>query len=377
MDPNKVFRFDIYQIDPGKKRRSEDGALIVPGKLSKTGIQSYDTGDGSRTEYRPADEVFNEESMRSFDGIVVTDLHPDSGLVTPSKFRDLARGHIQNPRKDGEFVTADFYIHDRELIDLVELGQRTELSAGYFANLDFTPGEIDGISYDAIQRDIRGNHVATLPKGLARAGPEARLQLDSKGNQVFINDNQGINKEESKMDDFEVTINGIAYKFKADSSARSALLKSLEDSKSDLDKERSEKDKLQAKLDATAEDLNKTKEDLKTATDPARLDEMAKNRADFIGKAQLVGGENLDISGSDREIMIRALDSLKIKLTADHSDDYIQARFDAALETATTKRSDNDKKVSVIDAIQLHNKTNRKQVRFAKLRAARKAALNN
>ncbi|MGL5431928.1 MAG: DUF2213 domain-containing protein, partial [Plesiomonas shigelloides] len=51
---------------------------------------------------------------------------------------------------------------------------KCELSAGYTAKYDFTPGvTADGEAYDAVQRDIRINHVALVPR--ARAGRQARV----------------------------------------------------------------------------------------------------------------------------------------------------------------------------------------------------------
>lgn len=51
-----------------------------------------------------------------------------------------------------------------------------ELSLGYSLDLDETPGVWNGQPYDAIQRNIRINHLALVEK--ARAGEQARLNID-------------------------------------------------------------------------------------------------------------------------------------------------------------------------------------------------------
>ena len=80
-------------------------------------------------------------------------------------------------RKDGEFVAGELLVTDADLIKKLEDGAARELSCGYNCDLDEKPGvTADGLRYDAIQRNIRGNHVAVVPKG--RAGPEARVRMD-------------------------------------------------------------------------------------------------------------------------------------------------------------------------------------------------------
>jgi len=57
-----------------------------------------------------------------------------------------------------------------EDIAAIESNARRQLSAGYYYRADMTPGEYEGLRYDGIMRDIRGNHVALVEAG--RAGPD-------------------------------------------------------------------------------------------------------------------------------------------------------------------------------------------------------------
>ena len=59
----------------------------------------------------------------------------------------------------------------------VEAGKH-QLSVGYHADLDETPGSWRGERYDAVQRNIRGNHLAIVDQG--RAGPAAAIRIDTK-----------------------------------------------------------------------------------------------------------------------------------------------------------------------------------------------------
>ncbi|MGB1276011.1 MAG: DUF2213 domain-containing protein, partial [Nannocystaceae bacterium] len=58
---------------------------------------------------------------------------------------------------------------DKATIEAIESGKR-QVSNGYMADYDMTPGVTpDGQEYDAVQRNIRGNHIAIVDR--ARCGP--------------------------------------------------------------------------------------------------------------------------------------------------------------------------------------------------------------
>lgn len=178
-----AFRCDLQSLE--KIERTPSGGLRIPAFFAKTGIQSYHQADGTvQREYRPAEEVHAASALSSFRGAAVTVDHP-RGSVTAKNWRELARGQVgDDVRAEGKYVAAALYVCDAETIAAIERGDLIELSAGYEADIDVTPGEIDGQRYDAIQRNIRGNHVALLPRGYGRAGRDVRLYLDSKGDQM-------------------------------------------------------------------------------------------------------------------------------------------------------------------------------------------------
>ena len=160
-------------------RRDSAGNLVASVLAARTGIQDYagyEVGkpDMARVKvYRPADEVFSRDSMKTFAGAPVTIEHP-SEMVTPANWRDHARGEASEEIvRDGEAVRVPFLLRDAAAIDAVEAGKR-EISMGYSCDLDWTSGTTDsGEAYDAIQRNIRINHLAIVDR--ARGGPSLRI----------------------------------------------------------------------------------------------------------------------------------------------------------------------------------------------------------
>ncbi len=138
--------------------------------MGRAGLLKYRNADGSeRVEYRPPEEAFSEDSLASLMGKPITLGH--KAMVTASNAAEVAPiGTVLSAgRKDGGNIRADIVIYDLPTAD-------RELSCGYRPDLDETPGiTLEGEHYDAIQRNIRYNHVAVVTKG--RAGV-SRLNMD-------------------------------------------------------------------------------------------------------------------------------------------------------------------------------------------------------
>lgn len=123
---------------------------------------------------RPADEI--EKAKDTFKLIPLVDEHTMLGAeFTPAEKKGV-HGVLgeEITAKDGT-VYADVKIFSEYLKDAIENGKK-ELSLGYFCKYDLTPGEYNGIHYDAVQRDLRGNHIALVDNG--RMGHEVRV-MDS------------------------------------------------------------------------------------------------------------------------------------------------------------------------------------------------------
>lgn len=159
---------------------TKEGYLVDHPIVTRIGIFEYLNPDGTvRKEFRPPEEVFSKESLASYEGKPVIITH-DAGYVTKENVSDEEIGTILGAGyKDGDNVRAKIIIHDTD--SMKEAGLK-ELSLGYNLDLDETEGEYMGEHYDAIQRNIRINHLALVSD--ARAGEQARLNIDSKENKI-------------------------------------------------------------------------------------------------------------------------------------------------------------------------------------------------
>lgn len=173
------------------REMTADGYMVAKNStLARTGVQQYrayelgldaDGMDPMRVIrlHRPADEVFNPQSMASFESKPITIEHP-SEPVTSDNWADLAKGEARDVSRTGEMMTATLIIKSKDAIDAIQSG-KNQLSNGYTFDLDMTPGtSAQGQAYDGVQRNIRGNHIAIVDA--ARCGSACRI-ADSQLNE--------------------------------------------------------------------------------------------------------------------------------------------------------------------------------------------------
>ena len=178
-----VLRVDYASSLPSVDRR-DDGTLRVAANLTRTGVLSYTKPDGSPwKEYRPPSSVFDPQSLSSYGGRPLTIGHR-LDAVAANTWREVAVGDVRDDAvPSGRFVRATVQISDAPTVARIDAGELVEVSCGYKCDLDPTPGvSPEGEEYDAVQKNIRLNHVALLPPNRGRAGPDVRLLLDSEGN---------------------------------------------------------------------------------------------------------------------------------------------------------------------------------------------------
>lgn len=347
-------RFDRVVLDAGKAlRRESDGALVVPGRFARTGLQTYQNEDGSpRIEYRSKDVVL--ASAHTFEGITVTDDHP-ADFVGPSNWRLLAHGHVQNVRTvddDETWLEADFVISSGALADAIERKERKELSAGYYC--DFIEGAVEyrGQHADGQQSGIVGNHVATLREGEARAGRGARMMIDSAGHEILP-----VGERKDIAMKFTVRVDGVDYEIEAPTQALAqAIAKERAQHEEAIAAERARADeadkrasKAEAELAASTKALDGVKAELNDARDPARRARDAAELQELTEKAQIVAGKKIDATGTPHEIRMAALkaggEDVMESIPADRKEDstYVEAftaaRFDAACASRKDARS--------------------------------------
>ncbi len=308
--------------------------------VSRTGIQAYRLPDGSiRKEFRPAEEVFHPDSLASFVGAALTIGHPDK--VTPKTWAKDSVGFVPElPARaklhDGqEYAVTTVHVVRDDALTQVDAGDLEELSAGYTADFDPTPGRdpVTGETYDGVQRNIRLNHVALLPHGKARAGRHARLltdqsdanelRLDADGNQIAI-------ETEPERPSMKFTLNGKTYDVGPELQAAIGALESeAKGHKDRADKAEAEAAKASAKADKAETD----RKDSESKFDGAVAAEVA-----FRSKvAPILDAKDkpFDFAGkSRRDVHLAVVEKLRPakKFAKDASDISIAAYFDAVIE---------------------------------------------
>jgi hypothetical protein len=165
-------------LDGVNKHR--DGYLTCEARVARTGLQKYrgyELGMPQQEHvilYRPAEEVFTRDAMRSMANKPITLTHPRE-MVDAKSWSKVAKGFSGSEvMRDGEYVRIPLMLTDAAAIEAFESGKARELSVGYTTDVDWTPGvTADGDSYDGVQRAIRGNHHALVP--VARGGDQLRF----------------------------------------------------------------------------------------------------------------------------------------------------------------------------------------------------------
>lgn len=169
---SRVQRLDSIALD--ETFFTEEGYLVDHPIVTSVGVFEYRNPDGSiRRELRLPKHVFASDSLASYEGKPIIITH-DAGRVNKRNVEDEIVGTMLSKGfRDADNVRTKIIIH---AIDEVKSSGLRELSLGYDLVLDETPGEWNGQPYDAIQTEIRINHLALVSD--ARAGEQARLNID-------------------------------------------------------------------------------------------------------------------------------------------------------------------------------------------------------
>lgn len=122
--------------------------------------------------YRPASELTNPETIESFNGVPFIDEHEMVGDGFTKYDQRPAGGVLFNPKAENGILVGDFKIFSETMKDEISNGKK-ELSLGYLCDYELKKGVWNGQYYDAVQKNIRGNHVALVERG--RMGSDVRV----------------------------------------------------------------------------------------------------------------------------------------------------------------------------------------------------------
>lgn len=181
----------------GKSQRVADinGWYEIPrNPISRVGVfpytaRSIDAPDAETNPnriyqvYRPEAELSDPDAVRSFRLVPWTDEHamlgnPEAGqgLIAPEKKGvHGTTGEQQEYDPTDRTLYSNLKIWANSLQDAIDAGKK-ELSLGFRCVYEFVDGVFEGQPYNAIQRFMRGNHIATVQHG--RMGPSVAV-LDS------------------------------------------------------------------------------------------------------------------------------------------------------------------------------------------------------
>lgn len=340
MDCEKVSRFDRGAVK-GDASLTDEGYIRANAVVTRTGIFLYTNQDGSiRRELRHPEDVWEAESIASMELIPVTNNHPEEGLLTAKNFKKLAIGYTgETIKKDGDYILANLVITDQDGVDWVQNQGRKELSLGYTVDLHPENGTYKGEQYDYRQKNIRYNHLAIVNQ--ARAGPEARIALDSADTvEIFIPEVE-MTKRKIKIDNEELFVEPAT----ADYVDRLiADLRNLEDEKKRVEDEiKMIKDKLE-RTEAERDSLTAKAKDpvAAVAMDSADFKKAVNDRVKVLKFADTTLEKdkkaNLD-SMSDLEIKKAVIAQCRKSISLDgKSPAYVEAMFDTIVdEKASTK----------------------------------------
>lgn len=350
---HNVLRIDVRSS--GYVEFNDDGTIKGEAIVTRTGVFLYQNPDGTiRRELRHPNHVFAKDSVETLKMLPMTNKHPDARLVTTENAKALTIGFTgENVTIDSPNLLTTLKVTTDEGLKAIKSG-RKELSLGYTADLQPQSGVYEGESYEYIQTNIRYNHLAVVDK--ARAGAEARLNLDAADAVEVGNDLPPAKLD--KGDTFMLTVNidGIAYEAKPEvanyitklnsklDSERQDHAAKLSELQAKLDKADEDKKKMEAERDAEKEKADKYKKDASEEALQARIDarfELQTIAAKVLDKEEVSKLDFSDVQAVQKAVIMKASPTAKL----DGKDAvYIAARFDGIVEDLGTKTDEDERK---------------------------------
>ena len=294
-----VKRIDRNKL--GKVERTAWGGVRVPATIARVGILEYTDANGQIVrEYNPPEVV--QSVLDALRDAPVTREHPSEAL-SPANLPTYRQGHVSGtPTFAEDHIQATLAIDSSDLILDIEAGRREEVSLGYLATVDYTPGTTpSGEKYDGIRTHIVPNHVAIVTQG--RAGPGVRLRLDSDYGIIADNsmDPKEIEKLKARADAAEARVAELTAALATANDPRrlDALVADRVALAAAKDRAKKAFPKLAAKIDAAdkayVDCLNEAAE-----AEPAKVEQEAKT--DAAPTAELTVDANANLTARERMI---------------------------------------------------------------------------
>jgi hypothetical protein len=353
-----AYRYDFAPITGSET--TEEGYLRVWCRAARTGTQLYRRADGSQVrEYRPPEEVSNPDSLTTFGMKPATWGHPPV-LLDSANTKQYQVGYSGSQvRYNDGFVEVALVITDQDAIEKIKRKDATEVSAGYKVDFDPTPGQTpEGEEYAGVQRNIRVNHIAIVPRG--RAGPEVRLLMDRMDAADAVSIDPDLIRESGsalqprshaspvmatvKLDGLEIDLPAEAAtavqsfardmerQVKSVATERDELSKKLDSLQEEIDNLAYEKEAAEGRADALEERVTEL-ENGTSRIDTAELDQLVADRLATLQKLAPAFTEDFKFDGIDDESLYsQAFENLTGSAPReDASPAYIQGVVDGVL----------------------------------------------
>jgi hypothetical protein len=340
-----VETLDLVNDAGAGMRKTQDGYLVAKPRIARTGIQIYRGFEVDKPEletvrvYRPENEVFAPDAIRSYGHRPITNDHP-SERVTADNWKKHAVGQTGDEViRDGDTIRIPMVLMDKAAINDVSRGKR-ELSLGYMCKLKWGEGQTkDGETYDAIQTGITANHLAIVD--VARGGAKLRI-----GDAVFSDTPsstgaKGDNHRSNVMNDRTFQLDGFTVSMSDHAASvvqrvqsgleqqiRDAAAKATTDAASikNLNDQAAKDKETIEKRDGEIVALKKQVAD--AALTPQKLDKLVADRMAVVSRAKAVLGDKYVCDGrTDVEIRRAVVEAKLGGLAKEMTDAQVEGAF--------------------------------------------------
>ena len=142
--------------------------------------------------FRPEEELKKADTVQSLNGVPLQLEHHDDTAEKPAQYTRIGATGT-DAVFEYPYLSNSLHFFNQKAIDLIESGEKCELSIGYDCEIHKEAGEFEGVPYDFVQRNIKIQHVALVECG--RAGADVKVS-DSK--EIILNSEKNEVKQMDK-----------------------------------------------------------------------------------------------------------------------------------------------------------------------------------
>lgn len=142
--------------------------------------------------FRPEEELKKADTIQSLNGVPLQLEHHDDTAEKPAQYTRIGATGT-DAVFEYPYLSNSLHFFNQKAIDLIESGEKCELSIGYDCEIHKEAGEFEGVPYDFVQRNIKIQHVALVECG--RAGSDVKVS-DSK--EIILNSEKNEVKQMDK-----------------------------------------------------------------------------------------------------------------------------------------------------------------------------------